>query len=195
MDLLNNEPLVQLRYSVSEASSFSGAYAPQNILYDRPHDMKSRWTGAAVANMVAPSSGGNVGGGTGTGAGISSSPLSSSSTPDVSAPNFLTSRDGGNSIGNRGTPGGHSSGTITAVNSPALLSTSGKGSASSSSSNTTPAVGGGSNEKQYLILKLDKPAILRKIHFGKYHKAHPCNLKDFKIYGSASTRDPKSIAS
>lgn len=52
----------------------------------------------------------------------------------------------------------------------------------------------GTGEKQYLILKLERLAVLRKIHFGKYFRSHHCNLKDFKVYGSASTRDPHSKA-
>lgn len=47
-------------------------------------------------------------------------------------------------------------------------------------------------DKQFIILKLDKPSILRKMHFGKYHKAHPCNLKDFKVYGSQSCKESRS---
>ena len=37
-------------------------------------------------------------------------------------------------------------------------------------------------KKKYLLLKLDKPAILTLVTFGKYHKPHVCNLKEFKIY-------------
>ncbi|ESP01147.1 hypothetical protein LOTGIDRAFT_225475 [Lottia gigantea] len=39
------------------------------------------------------------------------------------------------------------------------------------------------NPPQFLILKLDKPAIVESITFGKYEKTHVCNLKKFKIYG------------
>ncbi|XP_015762917.1 PREDICTED: muskelin-like [Acropora digitifera] len=39
------------------------------------------------------------------------------------------------------------------------------------------------NPPQFLILKLEKPAIVMVIKFGKYEKAHVCNLKKFKIYG------------
>lgn len=34
---------------------------------------------------------------------------------------------------------------------------------------------------QYLILKLNHPAIVRKIRFGKFEKNHVCNMKKFKI--------------
>ncbi|KAK2553923.1 Muskelin [Acropora cervicornis] len=39
------------------------------------------------------------------------------------------------------------------------------------------------NPPQFLILRLEKPAIAMVIKFGKYEKAHVCNLKKFKIYG------------
>uniref|UniRef100_A0A182PSZ4 F5/8 type C domain-containing protein n=1 Tax=Anopheles epiroticus TaxID=199890 RepID=A0A182PSZ4_9DIPT len=44
----------------------------------------------------------------------------------------------------------------------------------SSNTNTPP---------QYLILKLERPAIVTKIKFGKYEKTHVCNLRKFKILG------------
>ena len=36
---------------------------------------------------------------------------------------------------------------------------------------------------QYLMLKLERPAIMESIKFGKYEKTHVCNLKKFKVYG------------
>uniref|UniRef100_A0A0K8RDC8 Putative muskelin n=1 Tax=Ixodes ricinus TaxID=34613 RepID=A0A0K8RDC8_IXORI len=36
---------------------------------------------------------------------------------------------------------------------------------------------------QFLILKLERPAIVQSITFGKYEKTHVCNMKKFKIYG------------
>uniref|UniRef100_A0A224Z4H8 Muskelin n=1 Tax=Rhipicephalus zambeziensis TaxID=60191 RepID=A0A224Z4H8_9ACAR len=36
---------------------------------------------------------------------------------------------------------------------------------------------------QFLILKLERPAIVQTITFGKYEKTHVCNMKKFKIYG------------
>lgn len=39
------------------------------------------------------------------------------------------------------------------------------------------------NRFQYLTLKLDRPAVINAITFGKFHKMHVCNLKEFKIYG------------
>lgn len=36
---------------------------------------------------------------------------------------------------------------------------------------------------QFLTLKLEKPAVIEKITFGKYEKIHVCNLKKFKVFG------------
>ncbi|PWN26502.1 hypothetical protein BDZ90DRAFT_233131 [Jaminaea rosea] len=69
--------------------------------------------------------------------------------------------------------------------------------AGSSRSANVPAatVGGGAggagNGKQYIILKLSQLAVAKSILFGKFHKAHPCNLRDFKVYGGPSP-DPNS---
>ncbi|KAI8924913.1 Muskelin N-terminus-domain-containing protein [Entophlyctis helioformis] len=42
---------------------------------------------------------------------------------------------------------------------------------------------GSNNQMQYILLKLDHMAIVQTITFGKYHKVHVCNLKEFKVYG------------
>ncbi|KAK2582051.1 hypothetical protein KPH14_002756 [Odynerus spinipes] len=39
------------------------------------------------------------------------------------------------------------------------------------------------NPRQFLILKLQCPSIVKTITFGKYEKTHVCNIKKFKIYG------------
>ncbi|XP_058125711.1 muskelin isoform X3 [Anopheles ziemanni] len=44
----------------------------------------------------------------------------------------------------------------------------------SSNTNTPP---------QFLILKLERPAIVTRIKFGKYEKTHVCNLRKFRILG------------
>uniref|UniRef100_A0A1B0CC51 Muskelin N-terminal domain-containing protein n=2 Tax=Lutzomyia longipalpis TaxID=7200 RepID=A0A1B0CC51_LUTLO len=36
---------------------------------------------------------------------------------------------------------------------------------------------------QFLTLKLQRPAIVKTIKFGKYEKTHVCNLRKFKIFG------------
>ena len=39
---------------------------------------------------------------------------------------------------------------------------------------------------QFLTLKLERPAIVEAMSFGKYEKTHVCNLKKFKVYGGLS---------
>ncbi|XP_033744964.1 muskelin-like isoform X1 [Pecten maximus] len=36
---------------------------------------------------------------------------------------------------------------------------------------------------QFLILKLERPSVVKSITFGKYEKTHVCNLKKFKVFG------------
>ena len=36
---------------------------------------------------------------------------------------------------------------------------------------------------QYLTLRLDQPAIVCSIQFGKYEKSHACNLRKFIVHG------------
>ena len=35
---------------------------------------------------------------------------------------------------------------------------------------------------KFITLKLDRVAVLGTITFGKYHKGHVCNLREFKVY-------------
>ncbi|CAG0889290.1 unnamed protein product [Darwinula stevensoni] len=79
-----------LKYTIHKCSSFSGSYAPGNIMENKPIDQSSRW---------------------------------------------------------------------------------------SSDSNSPP---------QFLVLKLEKPAIVKSILFGKFEKTHVCNLKKFKVLGGLS---------
>ncbi|XP_015597500.1 muskelin isoform X2 [Cephus cinctus] len=39
------------------------------------------------------------------------------------------------------------------------------------------------NHPQFLILKLQHPAIVKTITFGKYEKTHVCTIRKFKVYG------------
>ncbi|XP_049309463.1 muskelin isoform X1 [Bactrocera dorsalis] len=39
------------------------------------------------------------------------------------------------------------------------------------------------NPPQFLTLKLKRPAIVKKIKFGKFEKSHVCNIKKFRIFG------------
>jgi len=36
---------------------------------------------------------------------------------------------------------------------------------------------------QFLVLELDRPAVLAAITFGKFEKNHVCNLKRFRVLG------------
>ncbi|TPX71748.1 hypothetical protein SpCBS45565_g00878 [Spizellomyces sp. 'palustris'] len=45
---------------------------------------------------------------------------------------------------------------------------------------------GSNNQLQYITIKLDKLSIVHTITFGKYHKVHVCNLKEFKVFGGLS---------
>ncbi|KAI6021604.1 Muskelin N-terminus-domain-containing protein [Pisolithus microcarpus] len=36
--------------------------------------------------------------------------------------------------------------------------------------------------KQWILLRLDTLAVVKSITFGKFHKKHPCNMKEFKVY-------------
>ncbi|RUS82092.1 hypothetical protein EGW08_010137 [Elysia chlorotica] len=44
------------------------------------------------------------------------------------------------------------------------------------------------NPPQFLILYLEKPAIVKSILFGKYEKTHVCNLRKFKVYGGLTEK-------
>ncbi|XP_048465952.1 muskelin [Rhincodon typus] len=48
---------------------------------------------------------------------------------------------------------------------------------------------------QYLILKLERPAIVQSVTFGKYEKTHVCNLKKFKVYGGMSEENMTELLS
>lgn len=46
-------------------------------------------------------------------------------------------------------------------------------------------------KKDYIIIDLGKPAIVRSITFGKFHRPHPCNVKLFRIWGSLAPGEGK----
>lgn len=48
---------------------------------------------------------------------------------------------------------------------------------------------------QYLTLKLERPAIVQSITFGKYEKTHVCNLKKFKVFGGMSEENMTELLS
>uniref|UniRef100_V5ET55 SAP domain-containing protein n=1 Tax=Kalmanozyma brasiliensis (strain GHG001) TaxID=1365824 RepID=V5ET55_KALBG len=132
--------------------------------------MYSRWSGSSQHAVNSASSGPTSS--TGTGMGVN--PASYLTNPSSNNPNLAP-------------PTSSSTGS-----SPSSSSATLSGGAQSSSTRrtaTVPVASGaapGQSQKQYIILKLDKPSVARSITFGKYHKPHPCNLRDFKVYGSAS---------
>ncbi|KAF8931492.1 Muskelin 1, intracellular mediator containing kelch motif [Dissophora ornata] len=46
---------------------------------------------------------------------------------------------------------------------------------------------GSNNQMQYIMIKLKTMGIAHTITFGKYHKVHVCNLKEFKVFGGLTT--------
>ncbi|KAG0046379.1 Muskelin 1, intracellular mediator containing kelch motif [Gryganskiella cystojenkinii] len=46
---------------------------------------------------------------------------------------------------------------------------------------------GSNNQMQYIMIKLKTMAIAHTITFGKYHKVHVCNLKEFKVFGGLTS--------
>ncbi|OCH88092.1 hypothetical protein OBBRIDRAFT_780673 [Obba rivulosa] len=38
------------------------------------------------------------------------------------------------------------------------------------------------NAKQWMLLRTESLCVLKSVKFGKYHKPHPCNMKEFKLY-------------
>ncbi|KAJ2299445.1 hypothetical protein IWW55_004181, partial [Coemansia sp. RSA 2706] len=42
------------------------------------------------------------------------------------------------------------------------------------------------NHRQFITLRLERPALVRSIKFGKFYKTHVCNLKEFKVFGGMS---------
>ncbi|KAB0375549.1 hypothetical protein FD755_012192, partial [Muntiacus reevesi] len=50
-------------------------------------------------------------------------------------------------------------------------------------------------QTRYLILKLERPAIVQNITFGKYEKTHVCNLKKFKVFGGMNEENMTELLS
>lgn len=49
--------------------------------------------------------------------------------------------------------------------------------------------------RQFLVLKLERPAVVQSITFGKYEKTHVCNLKKFKVFGGMSEENMTELLS
>ncbi|KAJ7594503.1 Muskelin N-terminus-domain-containing protein [Mycena floridula] len=51
-----------------------------------------------------------------------------------------------------------------------------------------------SSSRQWLLLELESPlAVVKTITFGKFHKAHPCNMRDFKVYVGMSKHNMTEV--
>eukprot|EP00127_Corallochytrium_limacisporum_P006525 Clim_evm56s229 gene=Clim_evmTU56s229 len=46
---------------------------------------------------------------------------------------------------------------------------------------------------QFVQLRLSKPALVRNVTFGKFHKQHVCNLKEFKVYGGLTKTNMREM--
>lgn len=44
------------------------------------------------------------------------------------------------------------------------------------------------DQNQFLLLRLERPALVRTVTFGKFFKTHVCNLKEFRVL-AGSTAD------
>ena len=58
--------------------------------------------------------------------------------------------------------------------------------ASDNAQRRRPASPAAAPSPQFVTIKLDKPAVVGTITFGKYHKGHVCNLREFKVYAGLS---------
>lgn len=223
-----------------------------NIIVDKPHDLSSRWSGASVAAMPVPSTSGmNV--------------PSTSTSINTASTNPTGSGTGGSSplLSGNGeawtSSTGHlniGSGISIRGNNPATTTTTRSSSSTLGTSSATTIQGGSnpsaSSGRQYIILKLEKAAVVREsietegskgrvwleLTFSSFHSsllnfqkrlplesttkvrsnlqketsrqeedpnlvlwslsllfpspAHPCNLRDFKVYGALSL--PSSVS-
>ncbi|XP_014207147.1 muskelin [Copidosoma floridanum] len=50
------------------------------------------------------------------------------------------------------------------------------------------------NYPQYMTLKLQEPAIVKRITFGKFEKTHVCNVKKFQVYGGINPESMLKLA-
>lgn len=50
------------------------------------------------------------------------------------------------------------------------------------------------DQNQFLLLKLDRPALVRTITFGKFFKTHVCNLKEFRVLAGSSADSMFEVA-
>ncbi|KAI9178994.1 hypothetical protein H9P43_005656 [Blastocladiella emersonii ATCC 22665] len=51
-----------------------------------------------------------------------------------------------------------------------------------------------SDQAQFLTIVLDRPAVVTHLVFGKYHKEHVCNLKEFRVLAGMHMDEPAAAA-
>ncbi|KAL9940534.1 hypothetical protein V8E36_000022 [Tilletia maclaganii] len=164
---LNRIPNSVLTYSITDASSYLADYHPSNILVDDPTNVNSRWA-AAYGGTTSPFNNHNIP--TGAAASLSTfsgiphagSNNSASSNAAAAAAAAAVAAATATSASSASTPGG-----------PGL-------------SASAAAQGASHATKQYLLLRLSSPCVLRTIRFGKYHKSHVTALREFKVYAGPS---------
>ncbi|KAI8967128.1 Muskelin N-terminus-domain-containing protein [Mycotypha africana] len=49
------------------------------------------------------------------------------------------------------------------------------------------------DQSQYITIQLEEPTVVCEILFGKFHRSHVCNLKEFKIYGGMDPNDMREL--
>lgn len=103
----------------------------------------------------------------------------------VDRPNDLRSRWSGASVAAPAQIHGNT-GALPTASGSATPSTTSDGSKSLRQTTLTRGQTSTVAGKQHIVLKLPSPAIVNAIYFGKYCKPHPCNLRDFKVYGGVS---------
>lgn len=45
------------------------------------------------------------------------------------------------------------------------------------------------DQNQFVMLKLERPSLVRTITFGKFFKTHVCNLKEFRVMAGSSVNN------
>ncbi|GAA97110.1 uncharacterized protein L969DRAFT_90539 [Mixia osmundae IAM 14324] len=201
----------KIRYRIHAYSTHSASYIPQNILIDSPLDQASRWSGASTGAQAAPAQQ------SGPSAFAASTTVETQTGDDERAWTRLPDRSGvgqdSDADGNPVTatvdtglqPGlAPQAATRVAHDLPAALrpvdltrSLSGEFAKSSRQlqdylQGQERLVSSSATGMQYITLILDQVALVTSVIFGKYHKPHPCNLREFKIYGGLDA-DPAQM--
>lgn len=167
LELLNEQPRLSadlsydrgssLSYTIDSFSSYSGQYKPEHIMHDTPHDKDARWAG--LMNGMSPSDVPKEGEDALSGASTSRTTLDHLTAwcPESSA----------------------SQKSITAASCHNCSGLAAASSCFDSENGTAQAL-----NAQWIMIKLDRLALVDGITFGKHAKGHPCNIKHVQVlYG------------